>query len=149
MRLIGERSKRELLSWITRNQSTGNVLFYFPLCILLVGIIIHIVGLFNLINKETYSLWNIWVDVSMLFIDISAFYGLLTNKKWGYYESIAIFMIFGLVQLILGVFSIATRGNIPFEIQNLGALIVCLIAAICLCLNNYKFVDRSYDKEII
>ncbi|PKM76564.1 MAG: hypothetical protein CVU90_11435 [Firmicutes bacterium HGW-Firmicutes-15] len=138
MRLPREKNKSGLPLCFMRNQTAGNVIYYFPLCILLIGIIIHIVGLFNLINKEIYSLWNVWVDVSMLFIDISAFYGLLTNKKWGYYESIAIFIIFGLVQLFLGVFSIATRGNIPFEIQNLGALIVCVIAAICLCLNNDK-----------
>jgi len=79
----------------------------------------------------------------MLFIDISAFYGLLTNKKWGYYVSIAVFILFGFVQLGLGIVSIAAQGNIPFEMQNFGALIVCIISAICLYINKYIFVSMS------
>lgn len=111
---------------------TRDILFYVPLCFLLIGVIVHIVGLLNVVNNKSFSLWNIWVDFSMLFIDIAAFYGLLVKKKWGYYASMAVFALSGLVQLFLGISHMTSRGEIPFEIQNFGAIVVCVIAAICL-----------------
>lgn len=113
-----------------------NNLFYFPLCFLLVGIIIHIMGLFDIIHKDNYSVWNVWVHFSMLLINTIAFYGLLSRKKWGYYGALAIFILFGATQLVLGLFHIVSKGKIPFDIQNYGTILVCIVAVVCLFAEN-------------
>jgi hypothetical protein len=97
----------------------------------------------DVIYKSNFALWNVWVHFSMLFINSIAFYGLLFRKKWGYYCALTIFILFGVTQVVLGVFHITSKGKIPFEIQNYGAILFCITAVICLFVNYTSFKDNS------
>ncbi len=109
--------------------------FMFPMLLLLLGVIIHLSGLFHLF-RGNITLWNLWVHFSMLFIDISAILGLVLRKKWGHYEALAIFVLFAIVQLALAVLHIISDG--PFGIQNTGTFFLCILAVYCIYKNGLE-----------
>ncbi|USO02075.1 MAG: hypothetical protein H6850_03095 [Alphaproteobacteria bacterium] len=51
------------------------------------GIIIHILGILDFINKTTIEM-----DCIMLMIDVLIVYGLVQRKNWGYYLALGLYL---------------------------------------------------------
>lgn len=70
---------------------------FIPIITLAIGLLIHLVGLFNLI-RDFESLWMLWVHFSMAIFDTGLIYALLKRMRLGYIFGIISFSIFGLLQ---------------------------------------------------
>lgn len=65
------------------------ILFYYPILLFLVGILIHVYNFFLIsTGKMTLNTWNLWVQCSMLVYNITMLVGLLKRKKWAYTLSV-------------------------------------------------------------
>lgn len=103
----------------------------YPAAILLVGIIIHIIGLFSALIRPL-TLWSLWVHFSMLLINTTALTGLLLKKRWGYYTALTVMVLFALTQVSLLAIHFTIIPNLSFEVQNAASFILCSLAAYCL-----------------
>ena len=81
----------------TRKLNYVHAFHFIPIIALTIGLLIHLVGLFNLI-RNFESLWILWVHISMTIFDAGITYALWKRMKLGYIIAIAGFSIFGLLQ---------------------------------------------------
>lgn len=98
----------------------------FPILSLAIGLLIHLVGLVNLI-RNFESLWNLWVHVSMTAFNTGLMYALWRRMRLGYIVGIIGFGIFGLLQ---GGFAVAIfiGYNVSFNLAMAITISMCCIS---------------------
>lgn len=124
-----------------------HVFHYIPIIALSTGLLIHLVGLFNLIQKFE-SLWILWVHVSMSILDTGLIYALWKRMRLGYIFGIIGFSIFGLLQAgFAGAIFIGF--NCSFNLSMAITIAICCLSISALLLNNDMYKISFQKKRIL
>jgi hypothetical protein len=107
---------------------------FIPIIALFAGLIIHIIGLIQLVHHFN-SLWTLWVHVSMILFDSGLMIVLWKRMKLGYIVGIAGFSIFGLLQ---GGFAVAIflGVNCGFNLAMAITISICCLAISALLIDS-------------
>lgn len=106
-----------------------------PFLALFTGLIIHIFGIFRLFTSDA-TLWNIWVHTSMILLDSFLILTLYNRIKLGYYCSIILFFLFGLLQSGFALCNYLGLDS-PFNLQMAITISVCCLAVTSLLKTEY------------
>lgn len=104
-----------------------------PVVLLIIGDVLHIVNLFKMYyGYLPVTIWNLWVNISMLIIDTGLLVGLLKKSKLAYYATMVMFSLFSITQII----SLVVIKNIAVQnvIMIITASAVCLVTAFAMLL---------------
>jgi len=124
-----------------------HVFHYIPIIALSTGLLIHLVGLFNLIQKFE-SLWILWVHVSMIIIDTGLIYALWKRMRLGYIFGIIGFSLFGLLQAgFAGAIFIGF--NWSFNLSMAITIAICSLSISALLLNSDVYKISFQNKRIL
>lgn len=120
-----------------------NAFNFIPIIALTIGLLIHLVGLFNLI-RNFESIWILWVHVSMTIFDTGLIYALWKRMKLGYILGIIGFSIFGLLQAgFAGAIFIGFKCS--FNLSMAITISICCLSISALIMNSdmYKLKYRQ------
>ena len=96
-----------------------------PRVLLIIGDVLHIVNLFKMYyDYLPVTLWNLWVNISMLIIDTGLLVGLLKKIKPAYYATMVMFTLFSITQIVS---LVVVKG---IAVQN--AVIIITASTVCL-----------------
>lgn len=113
-----------------------------PIIALSIGLIIHLVGLYNSI-LDFDSLWILWVHVSMTIFDTGLIYLLWKRMRSGYIIGIIGFSIFGLLQA-----GFAAAVFLGFDC-NFNLSIAITISICCLSISALLISSNKYNLTLI
>jgi hypothetical protein len=128
---------------ITRKLNYVHAFHFIPIIALTIGLLIHLVGLYNLI-RNFESLWILWVHVSMAIFDAGIIYALWKRMKIGYIIGIVGFSIFGLLQTAFaGAIFIGFKCS--FNLSMAITISICCLSISALLMNSdmYKLKIRQ------
>ncbi len=128
---------------ITRKLNYVHAFYFIPIIALTIGLLVHLVGLYNLI-RNFESLWILWVHVSMAIFDAGIIYALWKRMKIGYIIGIVGFSIFGLLQAgFAGAIFIGFKCS--FNLSMAITISICCLSISALLMNSdtYKLKIRQ------
>jgi hypothetical protein len=128
---------------ITRKLNYVHAFHFIPIIALTIGLLMHLVGLYNLI-RNFESLWILWVHVSMAIFDAGIIYALWKRMKIGYIIGIVGFSIFGLLQTAFaGAIFIGFKCS--FNLSMAITISICCLSISALLMNSdmYKLKIRQ------
>ena len=108
---------------------------FIPIVITFIGIIIHIVGLLNLISHPDFP-----TDLLMLSVDSIVTYGLIKKKFWGYWLAIILYCQQSLMQPYWAYEKYISNFYIIHPIEYFIAPILVIASLIILLFNKRQFV---------
>lgn len=118
---------------------------FIPIIALSAGLIIHIVGLVQLVHHFE-SLWTLWVHVSMILFDGGLIYALWKRMRLGYIVGIAGFSIFGFLQAGFAV-AIFLGVKCSFNLAMAVTISICCLAISALLMNDDRYTLRMFHEK--
>lgn len=117
--------------------SYTRIFSFIPIIELFAGLIIHIVGLIQLVHHFD-ALWTLWVHVSMILFDCGLMIALWKRMRLGYIVGIAGFSIFGFLQAGFAV-AIFMGVKCPFNLATAVTISICCLAISALLMNGSRY----------
>jgi hypothetical protein len=114
-----------------------------PIAILLIGLSIHAIGIIALFSHP-FSLWNVWVHISMVIVDSLLIIGLLNRLKLGYFIGLTGFILFGLLQAGFGIATFIGY-RVGFNFAQALTIAFCSLAIAALILQRDLYSQSVYS----
>lgn len=111
---------------------------YIPIMVAIIGVIIHSLGLLNLIPHPFFIL-----DLLMLCIDILVVYGLVKKTTWGYWAAIALYLQQCLMQPYWAYKKYMTNFFIVHPIEYFAASLLVFLSLLILIFNKKYYVHNK------
>ena len=111
---------------------------YSPIMVAMIGIVIHSLGLLDLIPHPLFIL-----DLLMLCIDILVVYGLIKKTTWGYWLAIALYLQQSLMQPYWAYQKYVSHFYIVHPIEYFVASILVISSLLILVFNKQYFVNHK------
>jgi hypothetical protein len=108
---------------------------YIPITVAIIGIVIHSLGLLDLIPHPLFIL-----DLLMLCIDILVAYGLIKKTTWGYWLAIALYLQQSFMQPYWAYEKYMSNFYIVHPIEYFAASLLVILSLLILIFNKKQFL---------
>ncbi len=110
---------------------------FFPISVAALGVIIHALGIMNILPQTT-----ILLDIGMFVVDFLVCYGLIKRKSWGYYLAIILFLQQSIMQPIWAYNKYVINFFVIHEIEYFISPILVILSLIILVFNKNLFIKK-------
>lgn len=110
---------------------------FFPISVAALGVIIHALGIVNVVPQTTLLL-----DMIMFAIDFLVCYGLINKKPWGYYLAIILFLQQSIMQPIWAYNKYILNFFVIHKIEYFISPILVILSLVILVFNKSIFINK-------
>ncbi len=119
-------------------ESNMKFIRFFPISVVALGVIIHALGIVNVVPQTT-----ILLDLTMFVVDFLVCYGLIKRKAWGYYLAIILFLQQSIMQPIWSYNKYIINFFVIHKIEYFISPILVILSLIILVFNKNLFVKKG------